>query len=147
LEPATSSLLPGLFLGSSGCSQQPPAFYLDGSLVLKLGASGFQPFTWMVPWFLRLEPAATSLLEQGIQDTEWTVIPVSTLARFSALENVETWQKSIIKNMLYINASVDYLKMWNYLWGRSHSAFTFLKQKNWRNVRGLLQLFQFFPFS
>jgi hypothetical protein len=62
LEPVASSLLPGWFLGYSGWSQRPPAFYLDGSLVLKVGASGHQPFTWMVPWFLRLEPAAISLL-------------------------------------------------------------------------------------
>jgi hypothetical protein len=55
-------LLPGWFLGSQGCSQQPPVFYLDGSLVLKVEASGHQPFTCMVPWFLRLKPAASSLL-------------------------------------------------------------------------------------
>ncbi len=42
--------------------QQHPAFYLDGSLVLKVGASSLRPFTWMVPWLLRLEPAAYSLL-------------------------------------------------------------------------------------
>ncbi len=43
LEPATSNLLPVWFLGSSGWSQQPLAFYLDGSLVLKVGASRHQP--------------------------------------------------------------------------------------------------------
>jgi hypothetical protein len=61
----------------------------------------------MVPWFLRLEPAATSLLEQGIQDTEWTVIPVSTLHDLQLYNNMsENRQKSIIKkSVLYINAS------------------------------------------
>jgi hypothetical protein len=62
LQPVASSLLPGSFLGSEGWILQPAAFYLDGSLVLQVGASSFQPFTWIVPWFFRLKPAATSLL-------------------------------------------------------------------------------------